>query len=105
MDQNQPLSEQFRTVAKKCVDADSAASMLEETKSAVLSKWMSEMGDMPVSKAEMAIKASDKWVEYIRSMVQARQEATLLKVQLEYIRMRFHEWQSHAANRRAEMKL
>tara|TARA_R110000868_G_scaffold220442_1_gene471670 strand:- start:1682 stop:1999 length:318 start_codon:yes stop_codon:yes gene_type:complete len=105
MDQNQPLSEQFRVVAKKWVDADSAASMLEETKSAVLSKWMSEMGDMPVSKAEMAIKASDKWVEYIRSMVQARQEATLLKVQLEYIRMRFHEWQSHAANRRAEMKL
>ena len=105
MDSNQPLSEQFRIVAKKWVDADSAASMLEETKSAVLSKWMSEMGDMPVSKAEMAIKASDKWVEYIRSMVQARQEATLLKVQLEYIRMRFHEWQSHAANRRAEMKL
>jgi len=105
MDDNQPLSEQFRTVAKKWVDADSAASMLEETKSAVLSKWMSEMGDMPVSKAEMAIKASDKWVEYVRSMVQARQQASLLKVQLEYIRMRFHEWQSHAANRRAEMKL
>jgi hypothetical protein len=105
MDSNQPLSEQFRVVAKKWVDADSAASMLEETKSAVLSKWMSEMGDMPVSKAEMAVKASSKWVEYIKSMVEARQQAALLKVQLEYIRMRFHEWQSHAANRRAEMKL
>ena len=105
MDSNQPLSEQFRIVAKKWVDADSAASMLEETKSAVLSKWMSEMGDMPVSKAEMAVKASDRWVEYVRSMVEARQQAAMLKVQLEYIRMRFHEWQSHAANRRAEMKL
>ena len=105
MDSNQPLSEQFRIVAKKWVDADSAASMLEETKSAVLSKWMSEMGDMPVSKAEMAVKASDKWVDYIKSMVEARQQAAMLKVQLEYIRMRFHEWQSHAANRRAEMKL
>jgi hypothetical protein len=105
MDSNQPLSEQFRVVAKKWVDADSAASMLEETKSAVLSKWMSEMGDMPVSKAEMAVKASSRWVEYIKSMVEARQQAALLKVQLEYIRMRFHEWQSHAANRRAEMKL
>ena len=103
MDSNQPLSEQFRIVAKKWVDADSAASMLEETKSAVLSKWMSEMGDMPVSKAEMAVKASDKWVDYIKSMVEARQQAAMLKVQLEYIRMRFHEWQSHAANRRAEM--
>jgi 23S rRNA maturation mini-RNase III len=105
MDSNQPLSEQFRIVAKKWVDADSAASMLEETKSAVLSKWMSEMGDMPVSKAEMAVKASDKWVDYVKSMVEARQQAAMLKVQLEYIRMRFHEWQSHAANRRAEMKL
>ena len=105
MDSNQPLSEQFRIVAKKWVDADSAASMLEETKSAVLSKWMSEMGDMPVSKSEMSVKASDRWVDYVRSMVQARQQAAMLKVQLEYIRMRFHEWQSHAANRRAEMKL
>jgi hypothetical protein len=105
MDSNQPLSEQFRIVAKKWVDADSAASMLEETKSAVLSKWMSEMGDMPVSKAEMSVKASDRWVDYVRSMVEARQQAAMLKVQLEYIRMRFHEWQSHAANRRAEMKL
>ena len=105
MDSNQPLSEQFRIVAKKWVDADSAASMLEETKSAVLSKWMSEMGDMPVSKAEMAVKASNRWVEYVKSMVEARQQAALLKMQLEYIRMRFHEWQSHAANRRAEMKL
>lgn len=105
MDSNQPLSEQFRIVAKKWVDADSAASMLEETKSAVLSKWMSEMGDMPVSKAEMSVKASDRWFEHVRSMVEARQHAAMLKVQLEYIRMRFHEWQSHAANRRAEMKL
>jgi hypothetical protein len=34
MDSNLPLSEQFRIVAKKWVDADSAASILEESKSA-----------------------------------------------------------------------
>jgi len=105
MDSNRPLSEQFRIIAKKWVDADGAASMLEETKSAVLSKMMVDLGDMPVSKAEMQVKASEAWRDHITQMVEARSQASLLKVQMEYIRMKFHEWQSHAANRRAEMKL
>ena len=102
---NVSLSEQFRIIAKKWVDADSAASMLEETKSAVLSKKMADLGDMPVSRAEMTVKASPEWHDFIRMMVEAREKASLLKVQLEYIRMRFHEWQSHEATKRAEMKL
>lgn len=105
MNADKPLSEQYRIVAKKWVDADGAANMLEETKSAVLSRMMVELGDMPVSKAEMQVKASDAWREHITQMVEARSQASLLKVQMEYIRMKFHEWQSHAANRRAEMKL
>jgi hypothetical protein len=105
MDSNRPLSEQFRTIAKKWVDADSAANILEESKSAFLSKSMADLGDMPVSKAEMNIKASQNWSDYIHQMVEARKQASLLKVQLEYIRMQFSEWQSHAATRRAEMKL
>jgi hypothetical protein len=60
---------------------------------------------MPVSKAEMQVKASEAWRDHITQMVEARSQASLLKVQMEYIRMKFHEWQSHAANRRAEMKL
>ena len=105
MDANLPLSEQFRVIAKKWVDADSAASMLEETKSSVLAQMMAGQGDMPVSRAEMNVKASGEWREYVKSMVEAREKASLLKVQLEYIRMRFHEWQSHEASKRAEMKL
>jgi len=38
-------------------------------------------------------------------MTTARKTAATLKVQLEYIRMRFSEWQSHEATKRAEMKL
>ena len=105
MDQERPLSEQFRLVAKKWVDADKAASLLEETKSAVLARMMSAQGDMPVNRAELNVKSSEEWMEFITNMVKAREKAALLKVQLEYIRMRFNEWQSHAANRRAEMKL
>jgi hypothetical protein len=105
MDSNQPLSEQFRIVAKKWVDADCAASLLEETKSSYLAQLMAAQGDMPVSRAEMNVKASEDWRGYVQRMVEHRKDASMLKVQLEYIRMQFNEWQSHAATRRAEMKL
>jgi hypothetical protein len=102
---DKPLSEQFRIVAKQWVDADSAANLLEETKSAYLARLMAGQGDMPVSRAEMNVKASESWMEHITKMVSARERATLLKVQLEYLRMRFNEWQSDTATRRAEMRL
>jgi hypothetical protein len=102
---NDPISEQYRLVAKKWVEADSAASLLEESKSAVLSRMMMDLGDMPVSRAEMNVKASREWSEYVNKMVRAREDAALLKVKMEYLRMKFSEWQSHEATKRAEMKL
>ena len=102
---NTPLSEQFRLAARDWVDKDSAASMLEETKSAVLSQRMAALGDMAVSKAELAVKATPEWAEHVASIVKAREAANLAKVKMEWVRMRFNEWQSDAANRRAEMKL
>ncbi len=105
IDNGPPLSEQFRIIAKKWVEQDAAASLLEESKSAVLAQRMAALGEMPVSKAEMQVKASDDWHEYIENMVDQRKKAAMLKVQLEYIRMQFSEWQSHEATRRAEMKL
>ena len=105
MSEDRPISEEYRVIAKKWVDADSAANMLEETKSAFLNQLMLAQGDMAVSKAEMIVKASPEWKEYVEGMVNARKAANLLKVQLEYIRMQFYEWQSHNATRRAEMKL
>ena len=105
MNDKEPISEQYRLIAKKWVDADSAANLLEETKSAFLAKLMAGQGDMPVSKAEMKVKASDEWSDYIGKMVRAREQAALLKAQLEYIRMKFSEWQSANATHRAEMRL
>lgn len=102
---NLPISEQYRLIAKKWVDADAAANLLEETKSAFLAKKMMGLGDMPVSRAEMTVKASDEWSDYVSKMVKAREQAALLKAQLEFIRMQFSEWQSNEATRRQEMKL
>lgn len=103
--QNTPLSEQYRVKAKKWVQADSAASLLEECKSAFLSQRMTALGEMPVSRAEMMVKASLDWEEYVTKMVKAREAANLLKVNLEYIRMRSMEWQSHEASKRVEARL
>ncbi|WP_332116023.1 hypothetical protein [Azorhizobium caulinodans] len=100
-----PLSEQFRITAKQWVDSDAAASILEETKSAFLSKKMSEQGDIAVSRAEMIVKSSPEWQDFVERMVRARQQANLLKVKLEFLRMKFSEQQSFQATRRAEMKL
>ncbi len=99
------ISERFRVTAKKWAELDSAASLLEELKSATLSQMMSELGDMPVSRAEMEAKASDKWVEYVRQMVDTRSKANLEKVQMEWLRMRFQEQMSREASARAESRL
>lgn len=102
---NIPLSEQFRLYAKRWVELDSAASLLEETKAAVLAQRMTALGDMPVSRAEMQVKASPEWDEFVTKMVRAREASNLAKVKLEWLRMLFSEQQSMEATRRAEMKL
>lgn len=102
---NLPVSESYRLAAKDWVEKESAASLLEETKSAVLAEMMNALGDMPVSRAEMKVKGSPEWREFIEKMVAARTAANLAKVKLEFLRMRFAEWQAADATTRAEMRL
>lgn len=102
---NAQPSEQYRLAAKQWVELEGAASLLEETKSAVLAQWMKALGDVPVSHAEREVKASPEWADFIKKMVDARTAANLAKVKMEFIRMRSMEWQAENANRRAEMRL
>lgn len=105
MSDNLPLSEQYRLASLKWVKANAAADLLEESKSAVLSQRMAKLGDIPVSRAELTVKASPEWKEYIETMNNARREANELKVEAEFLRMKFYETQSHEASKRAEMRL
>lgn len=105
MNAHVPLSEQYRLIASDWVAADAAANLLEESKSSYLAKRMAALGDMPVSRAEMQVKASEDWADYIAKMVHARERASLLKVETEFVRMQFQEWNSAEATRRSEMKL
>jgi len=102
---NLPWSEQFRIVSKQWVDADAAATILEDTKSAVMAERVCGLGDMAVNRAEALVKASPEWRRHVEAIVNARRAANRLKVQMEYLRMKFQEWSSENANKRAEMRL
>lgn len=99
------ISEQYRLAAKEWAAAEAAADLLEQSKSAVLAQHMIALGDLPVSKAEMQVKASPVWHEFIVELCEARARANLLKVKLEFVRMKFSEWQSKEATARAERRL
>lgn len=102
---NLPPSEQYRVAAKAWVELDGAARLLEETKTAVLSQKMKALGDIPAAHSEREVKASEEWSAFIKGMVDARTAANLAKVRMEWTRMKFMEWNSENATRRAEMKL
>lgn len=104
---DQPLSEQFRIIAKEWVDLDGAARMLEASKDAVLSQMIMRIGATATSQAaaERMAKSSPEWADYIKKMVDAKTAANLKKVHLEYMRMRHSEWIAGDANARAERRL
>jgi hypothetical protein len=101
----QPLSEQFRLVAKEWVELDGAARLLEECKTATLSTMMKRLGDIPAAHAERDVKASTEWRDYLEKMVKTRTAANLKRVQMEYIRMKNSEWIAQDANARSERRM
>ena len=104
-EREQPISEQYRIVAKAWVSLDGAARMLEGCKEAVLSQMVKAQGDIAVAKAERNAKASPEWSDYIAKMCEARTAANLKRVQLEFLKMRHMEWTARSANARHETRL
>ena len=103
---NRPLSELLEEIGMAWADANAAASLLEETKSAVLAQKMAMLGsDIPVSRAEMAIRSSQEWHDHIVSMVEARKKSNILKVRYEALKARLQEWQSQEANERVRARI
>ena len=102
---NIPPSEQWYHAAQKWADLNAAADMLEEGKSAFLSQKMIRLGDVPVSRAELTVKASPEWADYIKKMVRAREQSNLARIEAEFLKMRFTEWQAQDANQRQEMRM
>jgi hypothetical protein len=102
---NLPLSEQYARIGARWVDAEAAASLMEQTKSVVLEQRVAALGDMPKSRAETIVKAKPEWEQFIKDMVELRRQANQYKVQMETLKMRNSEWIGESANRRVEAKL
>ena len=102
---DRPISELYRLAALEWVELDSAARMLEDTKSSVFAQYVNDYGDIPISRAEAKVRATDDWLRYVEDTVNARTKANKAKVQCEYLRMRFSEEVSRDANARIERKL
>lgn len=100
-----PISEQYARVGHEWARLDSAASLLEELKSAKLSEWMMALGDIPVNRAEATVKGGHKWRDYIKDMIAARTAANHAKIDLEYLKMRHREWVGEDANNRIQARL
>ncbi|MEE8114518.1 MAG: hypothetical protein V3T23_09185 [Nitrososphaerales archaeon] len=99
------ISEHFRLAAKDWVEKDGAARMLDESKTSVLAQRISFLGDIPHNKAEREVKSSDEWQDYLKKMVEAKTAANLARVKMDFLRMKFQEWQSAEANARNERKM
>jgi hypothetical protein len=108
-DSNQAWSEQWRVRALEHADADNAAMILEESKSVVFSQMLSSVmignPSLAVNRAEIDVKSSKGWKRFIEDMVKARHVANQLRVERDYLRMKFQEWISSDANARAERRL
>lgn len=102
---NRPWSEQWYDTAKQWAELEAAASLLEESKSAVMAQRQSMLGDIPVNRAEQIVKASPEWEEHLIAISDARKAANLAKVEMEYLRMKFMEWNNTEANHRAGTRL
>lgn len=101
---NQPISEQYRLAAMEWADLDAAARMLEEGKTTYLAQQKALLGDIPDSHAEKQVKASPQWADYIKNMVRTKTAANKARIEIDYLKMKFAEWNSYEANQRVERK-
>ena len=102
---NRSWADKYRHAGETWADLENAAQLLEDCKGVVMAQRQTAYGDIPVNRAEQAVKASPDWEEYVRSCVEARHQANLAKIRLEAIKMEFTEWNSQQANERAEFKM
>lgn len=101
----QAWSDIYEAAGNDWADKEAAAQLLEDCKSATLAQWCAEQGDVPVNRAEQAVKSSRRWRDYVEQTVEARKQANKAKVRLDSIKMRAMEQHAKEANYRAESRL
>lgn len=101
---NEPLSDQWRRQAHVANDFDAAATLLERTRSAVLSQMKTKLiaidNKIANNKAEDIAKSSPEWKDFNDKMVAARQRANAAKIDAEWMHMKYFEDVGHRADER-----
>ncbi len=105
MSSNEPLSAQWYEAATRWVEAESAADLLDQTKSAVLAQMMARCQEKSVAAKELIVKAGSEWFNHVNKIAAARREANLLKVRAEYLKMLYWDQSSQAATERAHSRM
>lgn len=96
--------EAWRLAALTHVDLDAAARMLEDTRQAVFSQMVKAKGDVPISRAETEVRASDAWMRHAHACVEARTKANRARVEAEYRRMLMWEAAQQRADDRVQLR-
>ena len=109
MTSNLPIEEQYHAAGLAHADAEHAAEMLEQTKTRVLSQYKMKLIEVDPklsdARAETLVKAGPEWGEFIKTMVDARRKANIMRVNRETLRMKFSRWVAEDANHRAGMRM
>jgi hypothetical protein len=108
------ISEMWRVAAVEWVDLNAAADLREDTKSSELARMIMRETEshqnihgkpLAHNRAEMIVKASDEWLQVIDDINETRRAANLARVRMDFLKMKFSEWQSRNANAREERRM
>ena len=109
MSDNRPISEQWHEAGLRWADAEAAAQLLEETKTAALAELIAEelraAPGLSHARAETNVKSSPEWRRWIEGMVRARKAANRARIDRDFLKMRFSEWVAQDANHRAGARM
>ena len=101
----QPLSEQYRIAAKEYVKAKSISDLADALKPTRFAELMQAHADVAVSRAELAVRASQEWKDHVASVVAASEAADMARHKVKWSEMKFQEWVMQTAHSRKEREM
>lgn len=95
------------TAMEDAAEAENAADRAEALRKRVFAEVVNHatQGGTPVSKAEYAARADQRFVAADNEAIDARSAANIAKAKAEGLKLRFEAWRTRNATRRAEMNL
>ena len=101
------LTERRRVAAKYASEMAAERNFLEDMRKPTLERIAQKIidaGEKTYAKAERAARRSDEYVQYLKGLRMAREEAGNAYAEVGYLDMRFKEWQGLNATAREEMR-